>query len=101
MEIKRKGFVQAFGITLYCSLVGAFIWNGNAVFGKVPNYIGPVLFLLLFSVSALICALIVFYQPYRLFFDGKKKDAIDLVLATTGWLLFFFIIFLLLSLTLR
>lgn len=90
----RLGFFQALGVTLYCSFVGLFFWKGNELFGKVPNFFGPVAFLLLFSVSALLCGLIVFYQPYKFFFDNKRKEAADLVLATAGWLFLFFIIFL-------
>ncbi|KKQ26136.1 MAG: hypothetical protein US62_C0009G0022 [Candidatus Woesebacteria bacterium GW2011_GWA1_37_8] len=87
----KRGFIQALGITLYCSSIGSFIWTMNKIFPKDPNYFGPVAFLLLFSFSALVCALIVFYKPYRLFFDDKKKDAIDLVLFTTGWLFVFLV----------
>jgi hypothetical protein len=93
-SIKNLGFIQACGVTLYCGLVGILFWKGNEIFGSVPNYFGPVAFLLLFSVSALVCALLVFYQPYKLFFAGKKKEAIDLVLHTTGWLFALFILFL-------
>ncbi|MCL5019996.1 MAG: hypothetical protein M1426_05990 [Patescibacteria group bacterium] len=92
-ELSKKGFLQALGVTLYCSLVGVMFWKGNEFIGN-PGYIGPVMFLVLFIVSALICALIVFYQPYILFFGGKKKEALDLVLSTTGWLFGFFILFL-------
>lgn len=42
----------------------------------------------------LYCGLVVFYKPYRLFFDGKKKESVDLVLYTAGWLFAFFLIFL-------
>lgn len=94
-SLRGLGFIQALGVTLYCSLVGLLMWKGNTIFGNAPNYAGPVAVLLLFSVSALICALIVFYQPYRLFFEGKKKEAADLVLFTTGWLFLFFLLFLL------
>lgn len=95
------GFVQALEVTLYCSLIGVLFWKGNEIFGKVPNYFGPVAFLLLFSVSALVCALIVFYQPYKLFFAGKKNEAVDLVLYTTEWLFGFFLIFLFFGALLR
>ena len=96
-----SGLTQALGVTLYCSLVGILFWKGNEIFGKVPNYFGPVAFLLLFSVSALICGLLVFYRPYNLFFSNSKKDAIDLVLSTAGWLFFFFLLFLLLGVFVR
>ena len=88
----KRGFLQALGITLYCSSIGSFMWTMNKIFPKDPNYFGPVAFLLLFSFSALVCALIVFYKPYRLFFDDRKKDAIDLVLYTTCWLFVFLVL---------
>ena len=89
-----QGFLQAVGVTVYCSLVGLLFWKGNELFGKAPNYAGPVAFLLLFSVSGLICGLMVFYRPYVLFSDDKKKEAADTVLATAGWLFVFLLVFL-------
>lgn len=89
----RLGFLQAGGVSLYCSLVGFLMWNADKMFGNKPNYFGPVAFLLLFSTSALICALLVFYQPYQLFFANKKKEALDLVLFTALFLFLFFLIF--------
>lgn len=47
--------------------------------------------LILFSASALTCGLLVFYQPYRLFFDGHKKEAADLVFYTAIWLMILFL----------
>jgi len=93
-----KGFIQALGVTVYCSLVGLLMVNGEKIFGNAPNYLGPVVGLLLFSVSVLICGLIVFYQPYNLFFiSNKKKEAIELVVHTAAWLFGFFIVALLLA----
>src|SRR3989344_7283122 len=102
--LKVQGLAQALGVTTYCGFVGLIFWKGNEIFGKMANYAGPVTFLLLFIVSALICAAIVFYQPYKLFFDGNlpagrqgKREAVDLVLATTGWLFISFLVFLFLA----
>ena len=89
-----SGLMQALGVTAYCSLVGILFWKGNEIFGKVPNYFGPVTFLLLLSVSVLTCGFLFFFRPYNLFFAHKKKEAIDLVLSTAGWLFVFFLIFL-------
>ncbi len=91
---KWLGFLQAFEVAGYCLAVGLFIWQGDRVFSKFNHFLAPVLFLLLFSVSTLICGLLVFYRPYRLFFEDKKKDAVELVLFTTLWLFFFFLAFL-------
>jgi hypothetical protein len=86
---KKIGFLQALGVTAYCSALGLFFWGAEKVFPKVDNFFAPVLFLLLFSVSALVCGLIVFKKPYDLFFAGKKKEAVGIVVNTALWLLFF------------
>jgi uncharacterized membrane protein len=99
--MKTKGLIQALGVALYCTMVGTLMFNANKIFGKQDNFVTPIVVLLLFSVSALICSLIVFYRPYLLFFDGKKKEAISLVVATTSWLVVFFIAFLSLAILLK
>ncbi|OGM13787.1 hypothetical protein A3A76_04720 [Candidatus Woesebacteria bacterium RIFCSPLOWO2_01_FULL_39_23] len=100
-SVKFLGLLQALGVTLYCSMIGLIFSNGEVIFGNVPNYAGPVAALLLLSTSVLICGLLVFYKPYRLFFENNlpagrqgKREAIDLVLYTTAWLFLFFITFL-------
>jgi MFS family permease len=100
-SIKKQGFYQALGVSAYCFLVGLIFLYGEAIFGRMANLVGPVAFLILFIVSALICALIVFYKHYQLFFEGKRKEAADLVLATTAWLFVAFCLFLLLSTLMR
>ncbi len=100
-EVKIKGLVPALEVTAYCSAIGFLMFRENEIFGKVPNFFGPVAFLLLFSFSALICGLIVFYKPYLLFFSKRQKEAIDLVVYTAAWLFLFFMIFLGLSVVLK
>lgn len=70
------------------------MWNANHLFGAINNFYGPVLLLILFSTSALICALLVFYKPYKLFFAGKKKEAVEVVISTAVWLFAFLIVYL-------
>ena len=81
------GFVQALGLGGYCGLVGLVFLNGDSWFGKMDRYWGPMLFLMLFVVSAMISTLIVFYYPYKLFILDKKREAVQLVMCTTGWLI--------------
>ena len=92
----KQGFLQALGVSLYIFLIGVFISNANTIFPKIGNFWGPILFLLLFSTSAMICGLIVFLKPYKLFFAGKKKGAVTVVVATAAWLFAFLGLFLLL-----
>ncbi len=90
---KKQGFLQALGIAVYCSLIGIFIFNADSIIGKIGDKFGPILFLLLLSTSVLICGTIVFYKPYRLFVEGKKKEALDTVIFTAIWLLVFLLIY--------
>ncbi|PIV09835.1 hypothetical protein COS31_00520 [Candidatus Roizmanbacteria bacterium CG02_land_8_20_14_3_00_36_15] len=81
-------FFQAFGLTLYCSVVGLLFWKGNAIFGKVPNYWGPLLFLVIFTTSALISGLITLGYPFILFWEKKQTvKALKLIVYTVGWLI--------------
>jgi len=43
------------------------------------SFLTPVLVLSMFTLSAAAMAYFFFYEPFQLFFDGKKKQAIDLV----------------------
>lgn len=84
------GFLQAAGVAFYCGLIGLLLWRGNKLFGKTPNFLGAFLFLVLFSASALVCAL--FTLGYPAFLVWKKKQtikALKLVSYTAGWLVFF------------
>lgn len=44
----------------------------------------PMLMIGLFTLSAAVMALIFFYQPFQMYFDGEKKGAITLVLQSIG-----------------
>ena len=90
----RQGFLQALGISIYCILVGLFMWNVGQIIGPIKSFLGPVAIVTLFSVSALICALIVFYKPYKLFFAGKRELALKTVMYTAIWLFLFLLIIL-------
>lgn len=92
MKSWLKGLFQAMGVMGYCSLVGVIFWQGNELFGQPGRYLGPVVVLILLVASVLICGLIVFYKPYKLFFAGKKNEAIGVVASTAIWLAVFLII---------
>jgi hypothetical protein len=80
-------FFQALGLALYCSLVAILFWKGNNLFGNDPNYWGPVLFLIIFTTSALISALLVLGYPIYLIWQKKQiQKALRLVAYTAAWL---------------
>ena len=83
-------FWQALGLVIYCGLVGLLFWRGETWFGPMLSFLGPVLFLVLFVVSALISALIVLGHPFILFWEKKQTiKALKLVVYTIAWLIFF------------
>lgn len=91
-------FVQALGLSAYCTLVGLVFWGGSQGLARALDYsfLGPVMFLILFVVSALICALIVFGYAFILFWEKKQTGhAFKLVIFTGGWLIFLWLIFML------
>jgi hypothetical protein len=80
-------FLQATGLVIYCALIGMLMLRANTLFGPVPNLFGPTLFLIIFLISAVICALIYLGYPFVLFWERKQtKKAITLILYTTAWL---------------
>lgn len=84
------GFIQALGLSFYCSLIGIVFWNVDNWFDNVHSFLGPFAMLSLFVVSALVCALITLGYPFIVFWDKKNtKQALQLVLYTAIWLLLF------------
>ena len=83
------GFLQAsflFVYVFFCSLFFA-----NPPFGKsiANTFLGPLMFLLLFVISALICALISLGYPLYLAFNKQIRKAIVIILWTLIWLILF------------
>ena len=89
-ELIQMAFIQATGVLLYISGVAFFMWGANTWLGKMTGYVGPVLALLLFSTSALVCALMVLGYPfYLIWLKNKKGDGIRIVALTALWLMFY------------
>ena len=82
-------FLQALGLTAYCSLVAFLLWHSNQWFGKIPSYFAPFLFLTLFTTSALISAIITLGYPFLLWQKKQTRQAVRLVFYTVGWLISF------------
>lgn len=91
-NVAKQGLLQAVGVALYCTTIGTIMQNGNKFFGQADTFITPIAVLTMLCVSVLICALIVFKKPYELFFEGKKKEALDVVIYTAISLFIFLLI---------
>ncbi len=87
LPLSLIALIQTLGLAAYITTIGLFIWNAEHLIGKMNNFFGPVLFLTIFVLSAIICALITLSYPVILFWDQKKtKEAIKLVIYTASWL---------------
>jgi len=83
------GLVHAALTLVYVAIVGLIMMNGDRLFGQMNNVIGPVGFLLLFTLSALIVGSLVLGKPVLLYLDGKKKEGLTLFFTTAGFLTIF------------
>ncbi len=89
-------FFQALGVLVYCLAIGLFITQGNNLFGKLPEIVSVILFLVIFVTSALICGSIVFIYPVSLYLKEKDtKKSVKIIVLTSVWLIVFVLLFLL------
>ncbi len=86
-----KSFVNAGGAFIYVSAVAWLVFNGQQIFGKQSDFLGPLFILLLFVVSASITGLLVLGKPVHLYLSGLKKEALILLFSTLAWLVIFLI----------
>lgn len=90
----KTALFQALGLTAYCGLIGTFLSFGENWFNNIPEFLAPLIMLVLLSTSALICGLITLSIPLKIFFTDKQpKKAIKLVFYTVLFLLFFVFLF--------
>ena len=69
--------------TSYIALVSFVMDNVSKQPNKGPeSFLAPVAFISMFTLSATMMGLIFGYQPFKLYFDGKKKEAISLLFKT-------------------
>ncbi len=94
LSLPTIALFESAGLTLYISFVAKFLENGGRWFQGLDPAWGITFFLLTFVSSAVISALLVLGYPIFLFFEGKRKIAIELVLWSAVWLVGFLGIFL-------
>jgi hypothetical protein len=91
-NIWKISFLHSLGVLVYVSLVSLIMSNAEELFGKEENFTSPIVFLLLFSLSALVVGGLILIKPFMLYQGNKKKDALTLLFATGGFLALFTIL---------
>jgi hypothetical protein len=84
--LSGMAFTHSIGIVAYIALVSVFMFYGEEFFGKEDTYLMPIVFLSLFTLSAAVVGSLMFGKPVMLYLNGKKRDAVQLVGATIGFL---------------
>ncbi len=78
--------INSLGVVVYVILVANIFVYGEQLFGKMSNLWGPIAFLLLFVLSALVVGLLILGKPIIFYLDKKKEDALRLLFYEIGWL---------------
>lgn len=86
-KLMQCSFLHSLGVLAYVVLVALIMTYGDRIFGNMKNVWGPIAFLLLFVLSALIVGILVLGKPIILYLDGKKKEGVKLLLLEVLWLL--------------
>jgi hypothetical protein len=73
----------------YVAVVVMFMQNAQRLLGPDDNMAAPLAFLLLLVVSAATMGMLIFGKPVMLYLDGKKREAVTMVIYTIGSLAVF------------
>lgn len=92
-SIMKRAFLNAIATTGYVILVVLFLFSLQRFASKPETIIIPMSMLLLFVCSAAITGFLVFGKPVMLYIDGKKKEAVSLLVHTIGMLVIITIVF--------
>lgn len=85
--------LNSFGTLIYIFLVSLIMSNGEKIFGAADNRVlSPIIFLLLFILSALVTGFLILGKPLMLYLDNQKKEGVRL-LFYTGACLFVLLVF--------
>jgi len=81
-NLKSLALLNALGTAIYVSLIALFMQNAERIFGQMNNLFGPVVFLLLFVLSAAITGSLVLGRPILMYLDNRKAEAVKLFIYT-------------------
>ncbi len=83
-KIIRLALINSVGTAAYIILVVSFIFSLQSLPESEETLFIPIAMLLLFVCSAAITGFLVFGKPAMLYIDGKKREAVSLLVYTLG-----------------
>lgn len=82
----KKPVLNALAAAAYIlALVSLMTWGTSIASSKPDSFLAPVGMISLFTLSAAVMGYIFCYTPLMLYFDGKKKQAVQLFLQTVAF----------------
>lgn len=81
----KNPILNALAAGFYILAVTLIMTLGTQDLPQEDTIIAPIAMLSLFTLSAAVMGYIFCYQPFILYFDGKKKQALDLFIRTVGF----------------
>ena len=85
-----SGLLNAFLAVAYISLVAVIMSNGDKIFGSGPDtFVAPIIFLLIFVISAAVTGDLIIGRPALLYLDNQKSEARKLFKFTVLFLILF------------
>ncbi len=83
--VTKNPFLNALAASGYILvLVSVMTWGSGMAADKPDSFLAPVAMISLFTLSAAVMGYVFCYTPLMLYFDGKKKQAVNLFLHTMG-----------------
>jgi hypothetical protein len=86
LGLSVQAFLHSAGVMAYIAFIAFLMTNAENWIGSMNTLLGPIAFLMLFTLSAAIVGMLVFGRPVMLYLDGKRKEAMNFVGATVGFL---------------
>jgi len=80
----KNPLVNALAAIFYIILIASVMFYGTKNMGPANSVVGPIAAISLFTLSAAVMGYIFLYQPAQLYFDNKKKLAVNLFLQTVA-----------------
>ena len=94
MKMFKQGLLHAALALAYITLIGTVVSNNEHRFDSLPKIFIPIYVLSMLVVSAAVMGMLIFGKPVMLYIDGKKREAITLVISTIGSLAALTVLFL-------
>jgi len=84
-KIIKQSVMHAVAAVLYIVIIAAIMSRAERIFGQGEDgVLAPILFLLLFVVSAATMGMLIFGKPVMLYIDGKKREGVEMAFCTVG-----------------